>query len=249
MGQCNVSIERHPPPRRFEARPSSVTRAAAPTQRPPARCPMGYTHIPPEQKRHAYRQRSAGVSYGTIKRNQRIKFGTDALTMSKSSIQRAFKGGRAGNAAPPCTRVVPGRTLLARHRELLRKEVARLSESTAGELSAFLATHERCHSRRTKFAESTINDFLRDEELNTYKCSKNADAEPLGPAQPEAPEHPLPRQCQPAALAALPSGSCGASASRSSTLRGTTRRLARSRRRSTRCVCLLLLLLTAPAPD
>ena len=139
MGQCNVSIERHPPPRRFEARPSSVTRAAAPTQRPPARCPMGYTHIPPEQKRHAYRQRSAGVSYGTIKRNQRIKFGTDALTMSKSSIQRAFKGGRAGNQG------------------------------------------------------------------NQLQEAGGADAEPLGPAQPEAPEHPLPRQCQPAALAALPS--------------------------------------------
>ena len=74
----------------------------------PSRRPMGFAHITADQKRHAFRQRLAGVSIKQIQRNQRHLFGSLAPTMSVRSIRRAHTAGLKGNAAPPCRRFVPG---------------------------------------------------------------------------------------------------------------------------------------------
>ena len=130
---------------------------------------MGFAHITADQKRHAFRQRLAGVAAKQIQRNQRHLFGSLAPTMSVRSIRRAHTAGLKGNAAPPCRRFVPGRSLTARHNRWLRAQLAACSQRSTTELSASLGEQEVGFSPRQTFAHSTIDDFVREGEGNTVK--------------------------------------------------------------------------------
>ena len=93
---------------------------------------MPGTHISLEQRQHAHRQFTAGVSSAVIKKNQRKLFGTRARIPSRRSI---FRYGKAAGARR-CRHFHPGQSLTRRHKRLLREAMERNARNSTSELSA-----------------------------------------------------------------------------------------------------------------
>ena len=128
---------------------------------------MPGTHISLEQRQHAHRQFTAGVSSAVIKKNQRKLFGTRARIPSRASI---FRYGKAAGARR-CRHFYPGQSLTRRHKRLLREAMERNARNSTSELSAMLRREEARSgiSSRTDFARSTIDRFLSKELGQTVK--------------------------------------------------------------------------------
>ena len=131
---------------------------------------MPNRHIPKEQKWHAFRQARAGVHWQQIQKNQRRWYGERAPVMDRKTIARAFANGMLGDAAPKRESFRPGRSLTKRHVRLIRELMRKCSQTSTEEYRRMLHRAERGFARaRTKFASSTIDDFIREMDGNTYK--------------------------------------------------------------------------------
>ena len=131
---------------------------------------MPNRRIPKEQKWHAFRQAHAGVHWKQIQKNQRRWFGDHAPVMHRNTIGRAFANGMMGDAAPRKRSFRPGHSLTKRHRRLIRELMQRCAETSTEEYVLMLRRAELRFARaRAKFARSTIDDFIRDTDGNTYK--------------------------------------------------------------------------------
>ena len=126
---------------------------------------MGHSHIPKYQKWDAYAQMRAGVRWRQIQGNQRERFGSLAVTMSRTAIYKAYSDGvRTASAAPPHTKTRPGQTLTVRHKRLIDRRLLRYASATTEQLEAMLVRCERKRNPRnprTRFPHSTIDDYVR----------------------------------------------------------------------------------------